>query len=151
MAFSDIAVRENGQDVTYSWFNALRTAGMALAAFMGAGFIQETSFTIANNQGAAADVTGLSVSSASYKFLQVFVSIRRKTATASSEVLALGRLSLMYREETSAWDLVPVFDGDDVGVTFTISAGGQVQYTSTSIAGSSYSGTMKFKAISFDA
>jgi hypothetical protein len=33
MAFSDIPVRENGQNITYAWFNALRTAGLAVGGW----------------------------------------------------------------------------------------------------------------------
>ena len=111
----------------------------------------QTTFTIANNQASPANVTGLSFSSASHRGAIVEYDITRKTATASSEVRAIGSLILVYRTETSSWSMEEQSNHDDVGVTFTVTAGGQVQYTSTNISGSSYVGTMNFFSRVFNA
>jgi hypothetical protein len=147
MSFGAITDRANGANIPASWFNTLRDAGVALENFLGGGFVAETSFTIANIQVAPANVTGLVFNSASYKGAQVFVEVRRRTGT--NESVSIGRLLLFYRENTAAWDLVDELGGDDDGVTFTITAGGQVQYISDNMSGSGYVGTMKFKAITF--
>lgn len=150
--FSSLPVRSNGggeeNRVTASWFNAIRSA---LISAFGAGAIGETEFTVANNQGAAANVTGLSVSSASYRGAIVEYDVTRKTDTASSEVRCVGTMFLQYRAESSAWEICGTSEnGDDVGVTFSITSGGQVQYTSTNISGSNYAGKMNFRVRSFD-
>ena len=66
--FSDSGTRSNGQKILYSWFNVLRTAGIALENYIGAGSLPETAFTIANNTGSPANVTGLLFASATAKF-----------------------------------------------------------------------------------
>ncbi len=151
MSFFAIPIRANGNKFYYTWFNLLRSAGLAIESFLGAGYIGETSFTIANGNAVAAAVTGLLLDSASYKAAIVFVEIRRKTAT--NEVVSTGFLKLHYRDLTSAWDtpVVTELGGDDTGVTFTCSAAGQVKYVSSTVSGSTYVGTMKFKLMSFSA
>ena len=147
--FSSIPVRENGQTFFYSWFNSLRTAGIAVESFLGGGFIGETSFTLANNQSAAANVTGLVMSSTSYKSAHIYAEVRRKTAT--TEVISNGRLIIQYRDLTTSWELLDELSGDDDGVVFTVNSSGQVQYTSDNMSGGSYTGTIKFRAITFSA
>jgi hypothetical protein len=147
--FNDIPLRENGQKFYYHWFNALRTAGLFIETWLGGGAITETSFTIANGQGAASNVTGLVFSSSSYKCAHIYAQVRRKTAT--NEVISSGRLIAIYRDLTSTWELLDELSGDDDGVVFSITSAGQIQYTSDTVSGSSYVGTMKFKAITFAA
>jgi hypothetical protein len=150
MSFSTISVRANGQKILYSWFNALRTAGMALESFLGGGYVSETSFTIANNQSSPADVTGLLFNKDSYTSVHVYAEIRRKTN--SNEAVSTGVLKLIWMAATSTWEILDELGGPvDDGVTFTITASGQVQYASDNMAGTGYVGTMKFKAITFAA
>lgn len=149
---SDIPVRENGggweNRVVASWFNQIRTA---LIDLFGGGSIGETDFTLANNQGSAANVTGLSVSSASYRGAVVEYDITRKTDTASSEVRSMGQMFLQYRAQSSAWEIAGIQEnGDDAGITFSVTSGGQVQYTSTNISGSNYVGKLTFRVRTFD-
>lgn len=145
MAWTTLIIRTPGK-VNVSWWNTLRAAIVELQNFVGLAGVPLTGFTIANNQVAAANVTGLLFSSAANLAANIEVSIRRKTATALSEVVATGFLSVTYREQSSLWEVTPILNGDDTGVTFSITAGGQVQYTSTNIAGTSYVGKMSFKA-----
>lgn len=150
MSFSSVTVRENGQRVDYSWWNSLRTAGAAVEAFLGAGFISETPFAIANGQASAANITGLAFSSAAYKGALITMEVRRKTD--SSEVIDHGMWTARYKDSTSSWELLRVVGGgDETGVTLSITAGGQVQYTSDTLSGANYSGTFKFRAMTFNA
>lgn len=146
MKFADIPDRTPGK-VDVSWWNALKTAGKAIESFLGAGFVQETAFTIANNSGVAANVTGLVFDKTSYKSAIVSVEIRRKTDT--NESVCNGTLSLLYRDLAAAWEIVENLSGDSHGLTLSITSGGQVQYTSDNMTGANYSGKLKFKAISF--
>lgn len=145
--FSDIPIRENGQIFYHHWFNALRTAGMAIESFLGSGYIAESSVTVANGQAVAANVTSLLFSSSSVKSAVIWGTVRRKTA--SNEVVSVGVLKVIYRAATSTWELTDELGGDDDGVTFTITSAGQVQYTSNTVSGSSYVGTFTFKAVVF--
>jgi hypothetical protein len=146
MNFSQVPIRTYGV-TDPSWWNSLRAAGVSLMNLLGGGYIEETSFAIANNNATPANVTGLSVASASYKGALVMASIRRYTD--SSEVSAIGFLHLSYRVKSSTWDLTPDLPGDATGVTFSITAAGQVQYVSDNLAGANYYGNMNFKLLSF--
>jgi hypothetical protein len=111
--------------------------------------MQETSFALANNQIVAANVTGLSFNSASYKSAHIYTEVRRKTD--SNEAVSNGILRVMYKDSSSAWILIDELGGDDDGITFSITTGGQIQYTSNDLLGTNYSGKVTFKAITFSA
>jgi hypothetical protein len=145
---SILPTRSNSNRVTASWFNAIRTA---LLTLFGDEAASETDFTIANNQVAAADVTGMVFSSSSSRTAVVRFDIRRKTDTASTERRSTGTLALAYRLQTAAWEILGQDEyGDFHGVTFTITAAGQVQYTSDSISGANYVGQLKFKSETYN-
>ena len=102
-------------------------------------------FALANNVGAPTDVTGLVFSSASYKSVRVMITISRRTDTQNVE--EVGHMFLVYDAEASDWRISIDTLLDDAGVVFTVTAAGQVQYTSTDLTGSSYSGTLKMSDI----
>ena len=147
MAFSDVPVRLNGQTFEVSWVNLLRTAGIAVESLLGTGYLGETEASIANGQGSAANVTGLVFASASVKGAFIFGSVQRKTDSA--DAYALDILYAAYNSRTSTWDITPVVAGGYSGLTYTITAAGQIQYTSDTLAGGSYTGVIRFKAITF--
>lgn len=148
MAFVDVPIRLNGQKFFADWFNSLRAAGVALESFFGVGFIAQTLDTIANNQGSPTSITGFLFDSSDYRSAHVFVEVRRKTDT--NEKKSIGFIRALYRENSSTWELIDELGGDDDGVIFSITAGGQVQYTSDSLAGSNYVGEIRFKALVMD-
>lgn len=145
MAFSDIPARENGPAIEASWFNALRTAGIALEAFLGS-VIGLTTFTIANNQAAPANVTGLSFNGTSVKMAVIDYRIRRNTTGAgATERVQGGSMVAMYSAAAGTWSLTSqAQSGDDAGVSFSITAGGQVQYVSDSQTGTADESVLKF-------
>lgn len=148
--FNDIAVRANGQRILNDWFNSLRTAGVQVEALLGVNYIPETTFAVGSSVSSATDVTGLRFDKANVGGAQVFIFIHRKTV--SDEVVALGKITAIYRAKSDTWDLVQQIDGDDSLLTFSITAQGQVQYTSQSIGSTTgYVGNVKFKAITFAA
>lgn len=104
----------------------------------------DTSFTLANNQSSAASVTGLLIDGASTRSFILDYSIYRQTATASSAVAQVGQLRGVYNTQSATWFMSDDFSGQNAGVTFSILNSGQIQYTSTNIAGSSYVGTLKY-------
>jgi hypothetical protein len=149
MSFSTVTVRANSDDILAAWFNDLRTAGVNIENFLGAGFIAETQFTLANNQSAA-NVTGIVFDSVTYTSIRIDAEIRRKTTT--NEDVWNGRIIMLWRALTSTWDVQWAGDGDDPGVTFTVvttSTSGQLQYATDNMSGSSYVGKLKYKAITF--
>lgn len=96
---------------------------------------------ILNNQAVAVDVEGLVLDEEKYLSARVFYEIHRETG--SGERLANGEMVFLYYN--GAWDIDPgsvtQMPGDH-GVVFSVTAGGQVQYTSDNMAGADYLGTV---------
>jgi hypothetical protein len=98
----------------------------------------EKYFEIANNQFEAANVTGLKVNSLKTSQAIVDYLIQRiTTGTNPVELLESGTFHLVYRPTDEAWvKLAYGSPGPDTsGVTLTVTADGQVQYTSTLVDG----------------
>jgi len=104
---------------------------------------------IINNQSTPLSITGFTLDSASYKSVQVFYEVFRKTSL--SEMVANGWFKCIYKEETDSWDIVNgPFEGDEsggypAGVLFSVTSSGQIQYVSDNMAGSSYESTAAFR------
>jgi len=110
--------------------------------------IPETSFTVANNNAVATDVVGLVFNPASVRAGVIDYSIYRSTSI--TELAEKGKMEIIYKNGASSgtkWSIGRVFFGDDAGVVFTMTDAGQVQYTSTNLSGTGYSGIMKFEAV----
>lgn len=101
-----------------------------------AGDITETSFTAANNQSAAANVTGLAFANATVRSFRTLLSIVRNTTYSVYELNGI--------QKGASWEMEQAYVGDDTGLVFTITTAGQVQYTSTNTGNTA---TVKFRAI----
>jgi hypothetical protein len=101
-----------------------------------AGDIAETSFSFADNQSSAADVTGLAFANGTVRSFRAQVSINR--GADGYEVFTLHGI-----QKAASWEMSAESTGDDTGVLFSITSAGQVQYTSTDATDG---GTMKFRA-----
>lgn len=100
------------------------------------GDIGQTSFTAADNQAAAADVTGFLFSNASVRSFDALISIVR---SSTYEVIRIQGI-----QKAASWEISQSYTGDVTGITFSITNAGQVQYTSTSTGSTA---TIKFRAI----
>lgn len=119
-----------------------------LGTLSGSDDILLTSFTVANNQSSAANVTGLSFSTSTVRGADISYTIIRTSSTTTTGAAEKGEMQIIYdagAATNSKWQLIQDRVGD-AGVTFTITDAGQLQYTSTDIGSTSYSGTMKFTA-----
>ena len=145
MSFSAIPTRSNGPAITATWFNSIRTAGIALENFLGT-FTGLTSFTIANNQSVAADVTGLLLDGASVKMAIIDYRIRRRTTGGGGEERVQGgSIVALYKQTAATWSITPgPQSGDDAGVEFSITNAGQIQYTSDNQAGTPDESVLKY-------
>lgn len=109
------------------------------------GGIADTAFTFSNNQGSAASVTGLVFSSSSVKSAHCWISVRRVTST--TDIRSEVELWLAYDTTDSAWYIYDQEEhGNTSGITWSVTSVGQVQYTSTNVGGTSYSGASRFQA-----
>lgn len=104
--------------------------------------------TLANNVTTFTNITGLELDTTVGETYSVKVDISRFVTGA--EVNQSGVIDFIYNSVTQTWEIIPNLNGDDVGVTYTVTSvvGVEqwiVQYKTTNIAGSSYSGSFKFK------
>ncbi len=106
-----------------------------------AGDINETLFSLANNQTIAANVTGLAFAAATVRSFSALVSVE---IDATADLYEQFNLSGINKGGTFAMSVDSV--GDNSAVVFSITSTGQVQYTSTSTAGF-VTGKIKFRAI----
>lgn len=105
-----------------------------------AGDIAETSFSAANNVSSPADVTGLVFANGTVRSFFAQVSIAIDATADLFEVFELTGI-----QKGASWDMSAESTGDTSGIAFTITNAGQVQYTSTNVAGF-VTDTMKFRA-----
>lgn len=106
-------------------------------------------FTIANGQASPTDVTGLTLS-ASTRGIFVEYTIYRYFTSPTTELSSVGTLRVVSKNHPQSWQLDDTYAGDNVGVTFSVTSAGHVQYTSTTITGTQNSSLMKFRTRSFD-
>lgn len=136
MSFSDLSIRSNGEVITSSWFNSIRTA---LINFFGAEGVSGLSFSGAASQ-TDTNVTGLVFDSSSTRSVNVNYQIVTATLTEK------GEFDLVY--DGSNWALYEgAVSGDVSGITFDVnSSTGQVTYSS-----GAETSTMVFNATTVDA
>jgi hypothetical protein len=104
----------------------------------------DTTFTVANNQASAADVTGLLFDPITTRSFVLDYSIYRQTDTASSALAQAGQLRGVYNTQSGVWLMSDDYSGQNAGVVFSIQPSGQIRYTSSNIAGANYVGTLKY-------
>jgi len=96
------------------------------------GLRNKTIFSFTNNQAVAADITGILATGANETGMMIKYAVKRD---GTADLRESGTLEATYTG--SAWNLVQSYSGQDSGVTFSITAVGQLQYTSTDNSGSS--------------
>lgn len=107
-----------------------------------AGDINETSFSLANNQASPANVTGFLFAPATVRSFEALVSVEIDATADLFEVFTLRGI-----QKNGSFDMSVTANGDDSGVVFSITNAGQVQYISSNNAGF-VAGLIKFRAIS---
>jgi hypothetical protein len=106
------------------------------------GDINETSFSLANNQASPANVTGLAFATGVVRSFEALVSVEIDATAELYEVLTLRGI-----QKNGSFDMSITANGDESGVIFSITNAGQIQYISQDNAGF-VSGLIKFRAIS---
>jgi hypothetical protein len=104
------------------------------------GDIQETSFSLVNNQGSAANVTGFAFAAGVVRGFKALVTVEIDGTADLYETFELVGIN-----KGGSFDMAISAVGDESGVVFTITSAGQVQYTSASYAGF-VAGLIKFRA-----
>jgi len=108
--------------------------------------IGETQADINNLEAGPTDIAGLIFASASIRSAHIQYTILRRTDSA--EKRETGILKAQFKPDGATWEIARESDFDnDVGVTITITAAGQFQYSSDNLAGANYNGFIRFKTI----
>ncbi len=104
-----------------------------------------STFSIVNNQSSVADVTGLLFSGAvTQSFVAEYFIYRNTTSTGATELASRGMMIGAYSPVAATWEMSVGPQVGDAGITFSITAAGQVQYTSTNITGTAATSKMSF-------
>lgn len=106
--------------------------------------ILETAFIIGNNVASFTNITPMIFNTSTVRAVEVDFSIYRTSST--EELVESGTMTLTYKNTANEWGVSMTSSGDDAGVTFNVTNAGQVQYTSTNVSGTSYSGVLRFRA-----
>lgn len=101
--------------------------------------------TIANNQSSAASVTGFVIDGSRFRSFTARYWVYR--TTASNEIVESGTISGAYKTTANSWQISIGNISGEAGVDFTMTSGGQLQYTSSNLAGASYSGNIKWQIL----
>jgi multidrug efflux pump subunit AcrA (membrane-fusion protein) len=106
-----------------------------------AGDIAETSFSITNNQASPASITGLAFSNSAVRSFKVLLSVEIDATLDLFE-----SFELIGINKAGSFEMAQSAVGDESGIVLSITAAGQVQYTSANYSGF-VSGAIKFRAI----
>jgi hypothetical protein len=109
-------------------------------SFVNSTDIATTSFSAANNQSSAANVTGLAFSNSTVRAFQAEVSV---TVIATSNLYEFFTINGIQRG--ADWQITYSSTGDVSGFLFSITNAGQIQYTDSNYSGFT-SATLKFRA-----
>ena len=134
-----ILIYDNSATALKSMTRANFLSGIAVSS---AGDINETSFSAADNQAVAADVTGLAFANGTVRAFKVLMSVVVDATTDLYE-----SYELIGIQKGASWDMAISSVGDDSGFVFTITNAGQVKYTNLAYTGF-VSATVKFRAYS---
>lgn len=106
-----------------------------------AGDLAETSFSLANNQIVATNVTGFAFNNAVTRSFRALVSIYIDATSSLYEQVTIEGI-----QKGASWNISVNSTGDNSGISFSITNFGQVQYASSNYTGF-VSGVIKFRAI----
>lgn len=101
--------------------------------------------SLADNQSSAANVAGVSFDKDDTKAARLLFNIHRRDDAQHAD--ETGEMHIWHDTETDTWELALTSHNDDAGVTFTITAAGQLQYKTTEFGDANYSGTLRITNI----
>jgi hypothetical protein len=134
-----------GQQAT-AWAQAVTTV---LNDLLGPNDILETSFAVNNNVSSFTNVAGLTFDPGTVRSATIIYSVYRISTDSPSGQSESGIINLTYDNNASSgskWSLIQYGINGDAGVTFSVLYSGQVQYTSSNMSATGYSGVMHFSA-----
>lgn len=105
----------------------------------------EKAFSLVNNQSSAADIEGLVFDYTKVGQVSVDYLIQRvTTSTGATELIEAGTFYLAYKPTSNAWALSG--GPSTAGITLSVTAAGQVRYTSSNITGTASISKITYRA-----
>jgi len=141
MLFADIPDRLNGQNIDFSWFNELKSAGVALEG-------SQTNIFVLANGVSDQPVTGMAIDKTVLNVVFFKYTIRRQSDIDEGR-RTYGELIAFFENKTGIWSLDHAPGGgkgndSDSGVSFTIDPStGQVKYSTDAMDPTGYSGKFR--------
>jgi hypothetical protein len=132
-SYTPTQIASEGTDKISAHLNGIDLTIGSLGAVTGD--IGLTSFNANDNQASAANVTGLSFANGTVRSFVTTLSIVRNSTYA--------QYTLRGIQKAASWEMIQEYIGDVTGLEFTITTGGQIQYTSSSTGNTA---TLKFRA-----
>lgn len=129
-----------GQNVT-DWATAVTDA---LQTVQAPGDILPTTAAINNNVSSPAAINGFAFDTAEVLSFDAKYYVQRTTDTPAANLVESGSISGNY--DGSNWNIIIGPRIKTAGISFDITSGGVVTYTSTNMTGSNYSGEIRFQA-----
>ncbi len=133
-----------GESVT-SWAEAVTSA---LSTVQAPNDVITQSAAIINGQATFANIPGFIFNSSQVISINAEFIVKRTTVTPLNNLVESGFIQGNYNG--SEWVFSVHSTGGNAGVDFDITPAGQLRYTSTSITGSAYSGTISFRGKVFN-
>jgi len=99
----------------------------------------QVDFTVNNNQSSALTISGLSFSSSSEISGSFFVDVERYDD--SNYYREFFKCIAYYDSDAASWVLRSPSEGDESGITLSITAAGVLQYTTDNMTGGNYAGS----------
>jgi hypothetical protein len=121
----------------------------ALIELLGPNDIPETSFNVANNISVFTNISNLVFNTGAVRSATIDYSIYRISDTVTYGNVEAGTIKIIYDNNApvnSKWTLGVYNQVGTAGMQFSITDAGQVQYKSSNILGTGYSGEMHFRA-----
>lgn len=146
--YRDLIIGEDGL-LSRSWQNFYRLLHQAVD-----GLGLESYCEIINNQAVAKDIDGLTLNASSFNCVIIDYLVQRITTDAgATELLESGVLYCVYKPTSNEWVLSKPLTSwpSSSGVTFSITASGAVQYTSSNITGTASVSKLTYRARSLTA
>jgi len=132
-SYTPTQVASEGTDKISAHLKGIDTALSSITGV--SGDIAHTSFNALDNQVSPQNITGFSFNNAVVRSFDAIVSVTRGSTYAHYRLSGI--------QKAATWEVVQDGVGDDTGITFSITTGGQLQYTSTNTGSNA---TIKFRA-----
>lgn len=143
----EIPIQGEGPDYGESLTDFFEAISKVLSTVQQPNDLVTQSATIFNNQVTAVNINGFTFNTAQVLTINAEYIVKRTTVSPAVSLVESG--SIKGNFDGANWSISREQVGDS-GVEFTITSAGQIQYTSSNLTGTSYTGQISYKAKVFN-